>query len=150
MVSMTIARGPWATLHPNCSPGIGNVSYKAEVHSFGMLLIEMVGGRKNIGSTTENTTNEIYYPKWIYSLLEEGDDQRIHITEEGNGKIPKQPAILGNFRDIVHPVAPGVSCFNENGGSHVRRRNLTMPPNPFVSSGPTKKNLIQASPRGAS
>ena len=47
---MTTARGPWGTLHPKLfSKNFGNVSYKAEVYSFGMLLIEMVGGWKNIG-----------------------------------------------------------------------------------------------------
>ncbi|XP_070668834.1 LEAF RUST 10 DISEASE-RESISTANCEUS RECEPTOR-LIKE PROTEIN KINASE-like 2.4 [Malus domestica] len=76
------------------SRNLGNVSYKTDVYSFGMLLLEMVGGRKNIGLTTEDTTNEIYYPQWIYNLLEEGDDLQIHIGEE-DGKIPKKLAIIG-------------------------------------------------------
>ncbi|RXH93104.1 hypothetical protein DVH24_013680 [Malus domestica] len=77
------------------SRNFGHVSYKADVYSFGMLLLEMIGGRKNTGSTTENTTNEVYYPEWIYNLLEEGDDLGIYIREEGDGKIPKQLAIVG-------------------------------------------------------
>ncbi|CAL8118211.1 unnamed protein product [Prunus armeniaca] len=74
IVSITTARGTMGYIAPEVfSSNFGNVSYKSHVYSFGMLLLEMVAGRKNVGSATENT-NEIYYPEWIYNLLEEGDD----------------------------------------------------------------------------
>ncbi|CAN6703667.1 unnamed protein product [Malus baccata var. baccata] len=118
------------------SRNFGNVSYKADVYSFGMLLLEMIGGRKNIGSTTESTTNEIYYPEWIYNLLEEGDDLRIHIGEEGDGKIPKQLAIVGLWCIQWHPVdRPSMTTVVQMLGGG---ENLRMPPNPFVSAGPTQ------------
>ncbi|XP_017185471.2 rust resistance kinase Lr10-like [Malus domestica] len=140
MVSMTTARGTMGYIAPEVfSRNFGNVSYKADVYSFGMLLIEMVGGRKNIGSTIENTTNEIYYPQWIYNLLEEGDDLRIHIGEEGDGKIPKKLAIVGLWCIQWHPVDRlamkiAVQMLEGEGES------LTMPPNPFVPTGPTTRN----------
>ncbi|KAB2627106.1 receptor-like protein kinase [Pyrus ussuriensis x Pyrus communis] len=63
LVSMTTAKGTMGYIAPEVfSRNFGNVSYKADVYSYGMLLLEMVGGRKNIGSITDNTTNEIYYP----------------------------------------------------------------------------------------
>ncbi|WRX18916.1 Serine-threonine/tyrosine-protein kinase [Theobroma cacao] len=37
------------------SRNFGNVSYKSDIYSFGMLLLEMVGGTKNIDVTEENT-----------------------------------------------------------------------------------------------
>ncbi|XP_068315590.1 rust resistance kinase Lr10-like [Pyrus communis] len=140
LVSMTTARGTMGYIAPEVfSRNFGNVSYKADVYSFGMLLLEMVGGRKNIGSTIENTTNEIYYPQWIYNLLEEGDDLRIHIGEEGDGKIPKKLAIIGLWCIQWHPVDRpsmkiAVQMLEGDGES------LTMPPNPFVATGPTTKN----------
>ncbi|CAN6566836.1 unnamed protein product [Malus baccata var. baccata] len=140
MVSMTTARGTMGYIAPEVfSRNFGNVSYKADVYSFGMLLLEMVGGRKNIGSTTENTTNEIYYPQWIYNLLEEGDDLRIHIWGEGDGKIAKKLAIIGLWCIQWHPMdRPAmkivVQMLGEGGES------LTMPPNPFLPTGPTTRN----------
>ncbi|XP_048436610.1 rust resistance kinase Lr10-like [Pyrus x bretschneideri] len=137
IVSMTTARGTMGYIAPEVfSRNFGNVSYKADVYSFGMLLLEMIGGKKNIGSTTEDTTNEIYYPEWIYNLLEEGDDLRIHIGEEGDGKIPKQLAIVGLWCIQWHPVdRPSMKTVVQMLGGG---ENLRMPPNPFVSAGPTQ------------
>ncbi|PRQ55782.1 putative glycerophosphodiester phosphodiesterase, protein kinase RLK-Pelle-LRK10L-2 family [Rosa chinensis] len=95
IVSMTTARGTMGYIAPEVfSRNFGNVSYKSDVYSYGMVLLEMVGGKKNISSTTENTT-EVYYPEWIYNLLEEGEDLRIHVGEEGDAKIAKRLAIVG-------------------------------------------------------
>ncbi|CAL8119104.1 unnamed protein product [Prunus armeniaca] len=103
-VSMTTARGTMGYIAPEVfSRNFGNVSYKSDVYSFGMLLLEMVGGRTNVSSPTENT-NEIYYPEWIYNLLEEGDDLRTHMGEEGDGKIPNKLAIVGLWCIQWYPV----------------------------------------------
>ncbi|CAN6697529.1 unnamed protein product [Malus baccata var. baccata] len=140
LVSMTTARGTIGYIAPEVfSRNFGNVSYKADVYSFGMLLLEMVGGRKNIGSTTENTTNEIYYPQWIYNLLEEGDDLRIHIGQEEDRKIPKKLAIIGlwciQWHPSDRPSMKTVVQMLEGGGE-----SLIMPPNPFMPTGPTTRN----------
>ncbi|KAB2627104.1 receptor-like protein kinase [Pyrus ussuriensis x Pyrus communis] len=140
LVSMTTAKGTMGYIAPEVfSRNFGNVSYKADVYSYGMLLLEMVGGRKNIGSITDTTTNEIYYPQWIYNLLEEGDDLRIHIGEEGDGKIPKKLAIIGLRCIQWHPsdrpsMKTAVQMLQGGGES------LSMPPNPFVPTGPTSRN----------
>ncbi|CAL8119054.1 unnamed protein product [Prunus armeniaca] len=135
IVSMTTARGTMGYIAPEVfSRNFGNVSYKSDVYSFGMLLLEMVGGRKSIGTTTNNT-NEIYYPEWIYNLLEGGDDLRIHIGDDGDGKIPKKLAIVGLRCIQWHPVdRPSMKT-----AVHMLEGvdNLTMPPNPFASGGPT-------------
>ncbi|XP_008232076.1 PREDICTED: rust resistance kinase Lr10-like [Prunus mume] len=135
MVSMTTARGTMGYIAPEVfSRNFGNVSYKSDVYSFGMLLLEMVGGRKNIGSSTKDA-NEIYYPEWIYNLLEGGDDLRIHIGDDGDGKIPKTLAIVGLWCIQWHPVdrpSMQIAVHMLEGGD-----NLAMPPNPFVSAGPT-------------
>ncbi|CAL8118966.1 unnamed protein product [Prunus armeniaca] len=135
IVSMTTARGTLGYIAPEVfSRNFGIVSYKSDVYSFGMLLLEMVGGRKNIGSSAMNT-NEIYYPEWIYNLLEGGDDLRIHIGDDGDGKIPKTLAIVGLWCIQWHPVdRPSMQIVvHMLGGGD----NLAMPPNPFVSAGPT-------------
>ena len=74
IVSMTATRGTMGYIAPEVfSRNFGKVSYKSDVYSFGMLLLEMVAGRKNTASSEEeNGAEEIYYPEWIYNLLEDG------------------------------------------------------------------------------
>ncbi|KAK9911909.1 hypothetical protein M0R45_035789 [Rubus argutus] len=139
IVSMTTARGTMGYIAPEVfSRNFGNVSYKSDVYSFGMLLLEIVGGRKNIGPTIDNAT-DIYYPEWIYNLLEGGEDLRVHIGEEGsNATIAKQLAIVGLWCIQWHPVdRPSMKVV-----VHMLegRENLTMPPNPFGSTGYTRTN----------
>ncbi|PRQ56234.1 putative glycerophosphodiester phosphodiesterase, protein kinase RLK-Pelle-LRK10L-2 family [Rosa chinensis] len=138
IVSMTTARGTMGYIAPELfSRNFGNVSYKSDVYSYGMVLLEIVGGTKNIGSTTENT-NEVYCPEWIYNLLEEKDDLPINVWEEGDTKIAKRLAIVGLWCIQWHPAdrpsMQRVVQMLEEGG------NLTMPQNPFASQGPAGTN----------
>lgn len=63
-VSMTAARGTMGYIAPEVySRNFGNVSYKADVYSFGTLLLEMVGGRKNF-KVMEDSSSQVYFPEW--------------------------------------------------------------------------------------
>ncbi|GKV25644.1 hypothetical protein SLEP1_g35044 [Rubroshorea leprosula] len=132
-VSMTTARGTIGYIAPEIfSRNFGNVSCKSDVYSFGMLLLEMVGGRKNVDVKSE-TDVQIYFPEWIYNLLEHGEDLRIHIEEEKDVRIAKKLAVVGLWCIQWHPVdRPSmkavVQMLEGNG------EDLTMPPNPFASS----------------
>ncbi|GMN51692.1 hypothetical protein TIFTF001_020843 [Ficus carica] len=137
IVSMATARGTIGYIAPEVfSQNFGNVSYKSDVYSFGMLLPEMVGGRKNTNKIEERTS-EIYYPEWIYNLLEEGKDLRIHIEDEEDSKIVKKLAIVGLWCIQWYPqgrptMKVAVQMWQDE------REELTMPPNPFASIGPSK------------
>ncbi|RVW87477.1 Rust resistance kinase Lr10 [Vitis vinifera] len=120
-------QGTKCSLYDNCkgtigyiapevlSRNFGNVSYKSDVYSFGMLLLEMVGGRKNI-------------------------DLLIRIEEEIDAKIAKKLAIVGlsciQWYPVDRPSMKIVVQMLEGEGD-----KLTMPPNPFASTVPTKTNL---------
>ncbi|PRQ56303.1 putative glycerophosphodiester phosphodiesterase, protein kinase RLK-Pelle-LRK10L-2 family [Rosa chinensis] len=94
-VSMTAARGTMGYIALEFfSRNFGNVSYKADVYSFGTLLLEMVGGRKNF-KVMEDSTSQVYFLEWIYNLLEQGNDLRIHIGDQGNVEIARKLAIVG-------------------------------------------------------
>ncbi|KAL7111485.1 hypothetical protein ACP275_05G091100 [Erythranthe tilingii] len=54
---------------------IGRVSYKADVYSFGMLLMEMLG--LNRGTRHNDNKSSQYFPYWIYDHLNEGNDIEI-------------------------------------------------------------------------
>ena len=59
---MTVARGNMGYIAPEMlSRNIGNVSYKSDVFIYRMLLLEMVGGRKNIDLTVDNTS-QVCFP----------------------------------------------------------------------------------------
>ncbi|KAM4068777.1 hypothetical protein ACB094_12G038200 [Castanea mollissima] len=139
-VSMTTARGTMGYIAPEVfSRNFGSVSYKSDVYSFGILLLEMVGGRKNVDVTVENTS-QIYFPEWIYNLLEQKEDLRVYVEDNGDAKIAKNLAIVGLWCIQWHPVdRPSMKVvvqMLEGEGD-----KLTMPPNPFASTNPTRTNV---------
>ncbi|XP_027070515.2 rust resistance kinase Lr10-like [Coffea arabica] len=84
VVSLTVVRGTLGYMAPELFyKKIGNVSNKADVYSFGMLLMEMAGRRKNINALAEHSS-QIYFPSWIYDNIDQGEDMEIgdHATEE--------------------------------------------------------------------
>ncbi|XP_054808112.1 rust resistance kinase Lr10-like isoform X1 [Prosopis cineraria] len=134
IVSMTNARGTLGYIAPEVfSRNFGNVSHKADVYSFGMLLLEVIGGRRITRDTKENAT-QIYYPEWIYNILEEREDMRIHIEEEGDAKIAKKLGIVGlwciQWHAMDRPSMQVVVQMLEGQGD-----KLPVPPNPFDSEG---------------
>ncbi|XP_041003281.1 PR5-like receptor kinase isoform X2 [Juglans microcarpa x Juglans regia] len=71
IVSMTGMRGTAGFIAPEVfSRNFGGVSHKSDVYSYGMLVLEMVGGRKNFQSGASHTS-EIYFPHWIYNKLQQ-------------------------------------------------------------------------------
>ncbi|KAG6767568.1 hypothetical protein POTOM_028778 [Populus tomentosa] len=139
VVSMTRVRGTVGYIAPEVfSRNFGNVSYKADVYSFGMLVLEMVGGRKNVDETAENG-DQVYFPEWIYNLLEEGEDLRLHIEEERDAEIAKKLAIVGlwciQWNPVDRPPMKTVVQMLEGKGDR-----LSTPPNPLSSTAPKRTN----------
>ena len=92
---MTTTKGTVGYIAPKVfSRNFGSVSYKLDIYSFGILLLEMVGGRKNFGVTVENTS-QIYFPEWMYNLLEKKEDLRVYVEDNVNAKIAMKLAIVG-------------------------------------------------------
>ncbi|XP_021591785.1 PR5-like receptor kinase isoform X2 [Manihot esculenta] len=74
IISMMGARGTAGYIAPEVfCRNFGGVSHKSDVYSYGMLVLEMVGGRKNICVSVDNTS-EIYFPHWIFKRLELGEE----------------------------------------------------------------------------
>ncbi|XP_057798685.1 LEAF RUST 10 DISEASE-RESISTANCE LOCUS RECEPTOR-LIKE PROTEIN KINASE-like 2.5 [Salvia miltiorrhiza] len=82
-VTMTAARGTIGYVAPELiNRSIGGVSYKADVYSFGMLLMEMVG--LNRGLRGNNDDSSKYFPEWIYDQFNQGKGIEIEKAEEKN------------------------------------------------------------------
>ncbi|XP_059455086.1 LEAF RUST 10 DISEASE-RESISTANCE LOCUS RECEPTOR-LIKE PROTEIN KINASE-like 2.1 [Corylus avellana] len=70
IISMLGERGTIGYVAPELvCRNIGVVSHKSDVYSYGMMVSEMVGGRKNIDIGVDRSS-ELFFPHWIYKHLE--------------------------------------------------------------------------------
>ena len=101
ILSMTCARGTVGFIAPEVfSRNFGVVSTKSDVYSYGMMVLEMVGGRKNVKASVENTS-EIYFPHWIYDHLDQiGDLQAFELTTESE-EFAKKMVLVGLWCTLV-------------------------------------------------
>ncbi|XLU55553.1 hypothetical protein S245_050201 [Arachis hypogaea] len=90
IVSIIGTRGTPGYIAPEVfSRTFGKVSHKSDVYSYGMLILELVGGKKNY-NTSGSLTSEMYFPDWIYKDLEQNTLGRgLPTTEEENDMIKK-------------------------------------------------------------
>ncbi|KAH6812841.1 hypothetical protein C2S51_021859 [Perilla frutescens var. frutescens] len=76
-VTLTAARGTIGYVAPELiSRGIGVVSFKSDVYSFGMLLIDIVGLKRDL-ITGNNNDSSKYFPYWIYDHINQGKEIEI-------------------------------------------------------------------------
>ncbi|XP_010264690.1 PREDICTED: LEAF RUST 10 DISEASE-RESISTANCE LOCUS RECEPTOR-LIKE PROTEIN KINASE-like 2.4 [Nelumbo nucifera] len=136
ILSMTGARGTAGYIAPEVfSRNFGGVSHKSDVYNYGMMILEMVGGRKNIQVEVDNTS-EIYFPHWIYKRLGLEEDLGLHgITNNVEGEIARKMILVGLWCIQIDPAdRPSMSKVLE-----MLERNadsLLIPPKPFLSSPP--------------
>ncbi|KAH0718187.1 hypothetical protein KY285_014218 [Solanum tuberosum] len=138
-VTMTAARGTIGYIAPEVlSRNFGKVSHKSDIYSFGMLLLEMVGGRIKMDSKTNNHS-KVNSLEWIYRHLEKGEELKIRIEEEGDNTIVRKLAIAGLWCIQWHPndrpSIKEVTQMLEGDGSH-----LNLSPNPFMATNTPKLN----------
>ncbi|CAL5214146.1 unnamed protein product [Lathyrus oleraceus] len=77
ILTLTGVRGTMGYMAPELLyKNIGSISHKADVFSFGMMLMEMAGKKKNCWQD--------YFPKWIYDQFEETIDTDNGTEEEKN------------------------------------------------------------------
>ncbi|XP_048447687.1 PR5-like receptor kinase [Pyrus x bretschneideri] len=90
IVSLTAAQGTMGYIAPELfCKSIGGVSYKADVYSFGMLLMEMASRRKNWKATVEHSS-QIFFPLWVYDQYTVGNNLEMdNVTEEEKKVIRK-------------------------------------------------------------
>lgn len=97
MISMSRMRGTPGYIAPELfSRNFGQVSHKSDVYSYGMMILEMVGGRKNIEVEVDHTS-EIYFPHWIYKKVELHEEKLdLHgIVSDEENDMAKKMIIVG-------------------------------------------------------
>ncbi|CAL5362584.1 unnamed protein product [Camellia sinensis] len=93
----------------------GRVSHKADVYSYGMLVLEMVRGKKNIGQSVEHTS-DLYFPHSIYKKLECDGDIGLHgiESEEDEKTVPPNPFLSLPSRTPISSSTIQISEENES------------------------------------
>ncbi|KAL6132476.1 hypothetical protein ACLB2K_064719 [Fragaria x ananassa] len=132
LISMTAARGTIGYIAPEVFNGnFGTVSYKSDVYSFGMLVLEVIGARKETALTSSNS--EVYLPELIYKSLIRGEELNLELAGDGDAQIAKRLAIVAlwciQWYPVNRPSMKGVVRMLEGASE-----SLIMPPNPFAST----------------
>ena len=131
IVTMTAARGTIGYMAPELFyKNIGGVSNKADVYSFGMLLLEMAGQRKNLKPMVDHIS-QIYYPSWIYDQISKGKEIEIEDASEDERKLAKKMIIVAMWCIQMKPSErPTMNKVIEmlEGDSEL----LVMPPKPLI------------------
>ncbi|KAK7314581.1 hypothetical protein VNO77_33107 [Canavalia gladiata] len=96
IISMSDVRGTMGYVAPEMySRHLGGVSHKSDVYSYGMMLLEMVGGRNNINPNASHTS-AIYFPHLVFNRLELGDVLRPdQVMTPQENEIAKRMTIVG-------------------------------------------------------
>ncbi|GMJ05390.1 hypothetical protein like AT1G66920 [Hibiscus trionum] len=130
IVSLTTARGTIGYIAPELVyKNLGGISYKADVYSFGMLLMEMVGRRKNVNAFAEHTS-QIYFPSWIYDRLDQGNDMELGDVSEDEKAMVRKMVITAFWCIQLQPAdRPSMNKVLRMLENEVEL--LEMPPKPF-------------------
>ena len=131
--SLTAARGTIGYMAPELFyKNIGRVSYKADVYSFGMLLLEMAGRRK-IWNALSERPREIYWPYLVYDQV--SNEKAVEIGDGGTEeekKIVKKMIIVGLLCIQMNPMnRPAMNEVVEMLEGDVE--SLQLPPKPFLN-----------------
>ncbi|MED6204586.1 hypothetical protein PIB30_010440 [Stylosanthes scabra] len=117
----------------------GGISHKSDVYSYGMLIIEMIGGKKN-HDTRESHSSELYFPDWIYKDLEEGNIHSRSLAHEGEeNDITTKITLVSLWCIQINPSnRPSMSRVVEMLEGPLQ--SIPYPPKPVLSS-PTRPSL---------
>ena len=143
IISMVEARGTIGYIAPELfCRNFEGVSHKSYVYNYGMMVLEMIEGRKNIDVSVDRTS-EIYFPHWIYKRLELDEELGLqglmNKEDEGSARqmiivslwcIQTDPSDRPSMSKVVDMLEGSLDF-------------LQMPPKPFLS--PLPRTLVDSS-----
>ncbi|XP_054808557.1 rust resistance kinase Lr10-like isoform X2 [Prosopis cineraria] len=95
IVPLTAIRGTIGYMAPELFyRNVGGVSYKADVYSFGKLLMDIAGRKKNLNMPIEQSS-QFYFPFWVYDQLNEGNEIHIENATEEEMELARKMMIVG-------------------------------------------------------
>ncbi|KAK9223147.1 hypothetical protein WN944_011589 [Citrus x changshan-huyou] len=132
-VSISATRGTVGYIAPELiSRNFGTVSCKSDVYGFGMVLLEMAGGRRNSNMHAARSS-KAYFPSWVYDQLNKGGDLELRNVTEIESMIARKLCMIGLWCIQVKPAdRPSMTKVLEMLEGSID--DLQMPPKPFFSS----------------
>ncbi|KAG8382871.1 hypothetical protein BUALT_Bualt05G0124400 [Buddleja alternifolia] len=133
IMSMTRARGTVGYIAPEVfCRNFGEVSHKSDVYSYGMMVLEIVGERRHIDTELGDSTNETYFPHWVYKHIEVNadeedrdgvieEDKKRKLTIVGLWCIQTDPKDRPSMRRVVEMLEG-------------KLESLQIPPKPYLCS----------------
>ncbi|KAL4352436.1 hypothetical protein GQ457_06G013750 [Hibiscus cannabinus] len=134
IVSLTGARGTMGYMAPELFyKNIGGISYKADVYSFGMLLMEMASKRKNLNvNVNVEHLSQIFFPSWVFEQLSLGKEIEIGEMTDEEKELVKKMMMVSLWCIQTKPSdRPSVGKVVEMLENEIQ--GLQMPPKPFLS-----------------
>ncbi|XP_061336779.1 LEAF RUST 10 DISEASE-RESISTANCE LOCUS RECEPTOR-LIKE PROTEIN KINASE-like 2.1 [Gastrolobium bilobum] len=133
IVTLTAARGTIGYMAPELFyQNIGGVSYKADVYSFGMLLMELANRRRNLNPHADHSS-QTFFPFWIYNqLIEEREIEMKDFTNEEKNNVKKMFIIALWCIQLKPSDRPSMDKVIEMLEGHVEC--IEMPPEPSFYS----------------
>ncbi|KAM3692980.1 hypothetical protein ACJW31_08G130300 [Castanea mollissima] len=134
IISMVGARGTIGYIAPEVfCRNFGGISHKSDVYSYGMMVLEMVGSRKNIDVSVDLTSG-IYFPHWIYKHLELNEELGLlGLLNEGDEDNARKMIIVSLWCIQTDPSnRPSMSRVVEMLEGSLE--SLQIPPKPYLSS----------------
>ncbi|GKV23583.1 hypothetical protein SLEP1_g33292 [Rubroshorea leprosula] len=118
VVSLLETRGTTGYIAPEVhSRNFGGVSRKSDVYSYGMMVLEMVGGRNNSNVIVDNS-RDIYYPHWDFKFCSKANPSQRPLMNKvllmfGSSlerlKMPPKPF----FYSPTSPLEPSLQCHDK-------------------------------------
>ncbi|PPD81575.1 hypothetical protein GOBAR_DD21472 [Gossypium barbadense] len=132
ILSSITARGTIGYIAPELfCRNFGGVSYKSDVYSYGMMVLEMVGAKENI-HVGGSLTREMNFPSWIYEHLEQEAFNLEGITVEDE-EITRKMIIVSLWCIQTNPSdRPSMTKVLEMLQGNLQ--SLATPPRPFLFS----------------
>ncbi|CAM0878811.1 unnamed protein product [Alopecurus aequalis] len=149
ILTMADARGTVGFIAPEVfSRGFGVVSAKSDVYSYGMLLLEMVGGRSNVKAFAAEKEADLFFPLWIYDYMVGDGGVLVAHEEDGDGvevdTIARKMAMVGLWCIQTIPAnRPSMSRVLEMLERSIDE--LPMPPRPYHPSSPSNSPSLSHS-----
>ncbi|WOG89793.1 hypothetical protein DCAR_0209032 [Daucus carota subsp. sativus] len=131
IVTLTAARGTMGYMAPEMFyKNIGGISYKADVYSFGMLLMEMAGRRKNLNPFVDHIS-QIHFPSWVHDRFSEGKELEMEDVTEEDRKLVKKMILVALWCIQMKPSErPSMNRVIKMLEGDIEQ--LVMPPKPFL------------------
>ncbi|XP_065858770.1 PR5-like receptor kinase [Euphorbia lathyris] len=142
IVSMLGARGTAGYIAPEVfMRGFGGISYKSDVYSYGMMILEMFAGETVVVSDGTQTNSDAYFPDFVYKYLE-----REEIDENIGDEVKRRMIIVGLWCIQTNPAnRPSMTKVIEMLEGNIESLHIPPQPRLFPSTKPTELSSSSSS-----